>query len=188
MNNDIPSSKGSILRSLLHFVSSELSDEQFARVLDSLPPDDVHTLKGNVLSTDRIPEATLNRLTVAAARESGEDLDSFAIRAGRAELKDSLKIYRFLLSVMTPQGLLSRASAMWSTVHDRGTLTVVEQSSQGAKMQLSGFPSERAHCSRLTGWFQGLAELSSVKHPRTEHTRCISKVGGDVCEWTLHWD
>lgn len=187
MSEEIATSKGTILRSLLKFLERELTPEQYESVQALLPEEDAEILSVKVLPSQRVPEATLNRLTEAGARVKGEDLDRFGIRAGRAELEDSIGIYRFLLVVLTPAGLLSKASAFWGSVHNKGKLTVVESADLHAIVTLEDFPSERAHCARLTGWFYGLAERTKVHNLRIEHQRCKAR-GQEICEWRIDWD
>src|SRR3954451_3569681 len=100
MTDADPTTKGTILRSLLKFVSRDLSPEQYSRALAALPPEDRQLLdQSSILSTQKISEFTLNRLTVEAARAKGESVESFGRRAGRAEMADAVGIYRFLTIV-----------------------------------------------------------------------------------------
>jgi hypothetical protein len=183
----VATSKGTILKSVLKFVESELTPEERARMVGSLAPEVATLAEGRVLVSQTVPEAAINRITDAAAAAKGEDLESFGIRAGRAELADALGIYRLLFAVMTPNALLGKASSLWSQVHNTGVLTVTEKSDTHARVELKDFPSEPAHCARMTGWFHGLAEMTKVRNVRIEHDTCLTK-GGPWCGWTLHWD
>lgn len=187
MPQDVPTSRGTILNSLYRFIRRELSEEQLARFHERLTPDDATILSGTVHALQRVPEKTLNRMTEIAASELGEDLVQFGRRAGRAELEDAVRVYRFLLAVLTPNVILSRASTLWSTIHNTGRLVVADKSRIAARVRLEEFDSELSHCARLWGWIEGLAEMSRVKNPHTAHDVCLVRGEGD-CEWIVAWE
>ena len=187
MADDDPTTKGTILRSLLKFVSRDLSPEQFSRALAALPQPDRQLIEqGSILSTQKVSEFMLNRLTVEAARAKGESVESFGRRAGRAEMADAVGIYRFLTVVLTPTALLNKASTLWSAVHSHGQLIVEKESKQSARVRLTGFPSEEAHCARLSGWFEGAGEMTGAKNAKATHDICLVR-GGSECQWQLTW-
>jgi len=140
----------------------------------------------SILASQKISEFTLNRLTVAAARAKGEPLESFGKRAGRAELSDAVGVYRFMTIVLTPTALLKKASALWSTVHSHGQLLVENETGNSARVRLTDFPSEEAHCARMAGWFEGAGEMTGAKNTRVFHDACITRGDAD-CTWQLHW-
>jgi hypothetical protein len=179
--------KGAILRSLLKFIEKELTPEQRASAIASLSPGDRQVIEQPaILASQKVSEFTLNRLTVAAAEAKGETLDAFGRRAGRAELADAVGIYRFLTIVLTPTALLRKASSLWSTVHSHGQLSVEGETSQSARVRLADFPSEEAHCARLTGWFEGAGAMTGEKSIRVVHDVCLVR-GGPDCQWQLNW-
>ena len=179
--------KGSPVRSLQKFLDSELTPQQRAALLDGLPPELATRFRTPLLPTETIPVHLLNRVTEEAARVKGEPLESFARRAGREAAGDAVRgIYRFFALVLTPAALLGKASQMWSTLYNRGEMKVDEQTENGARIRIMNFPSETAGCSRVTGWIEGLAELTGVKDIEVEQTQCFAK-GGDFCEWRVKW-
>ncbi len=182
-----PTTKGAILRSLLKFVEHDLSEQQWQHMLRALPPADRELIDhGSVLPSQRVPELALNRLTAEAAKAKGEALDSFGRRAGRAELSDAVGVYRFFVIVLTPTALLHKASTLWATVHSHGQLTLENEGPGTARVRLSNFPSEEAHCSRLTGWFEGAAVMTGAKNSRVVHDVCMARGDAD-CQWQLTW-
>jgi hypothetical protein len=187
MTETVATSKGTILKSLLKFIDQELTPAQKEQIVAALPPDVASLMSGRVLVSQPVPEASLNRITDVAAAVKGEDIESFGMRAGRAELEDAMGIYRMVFAVMTPTALVGKASSLWRYVHSAGTLSVTEQSDTHARVVLSEFPSEVAHCARLAGWFQGLADMTKVRNVRIEHDVCKAK-GGPHCAWTLRWE
>jgi hypothetical protein len=179
--------KGAILRSLLKFIEKDLSPEQRSRALAALPAEDRALAEPHaILATQKVPEFMLNRLTVEAAKAKGEALEAFGRRAGRAELADAVGVYRFLTIVLTPTALLHKASSLWSTVHSHGKLIVENETSGAARVRLIEFPSQEAHCARLTGWFEGAAEMTGAKRHRIEHDVCLTR-GDAECQWQLSW-
>jgi len=186
MTEKVATTKGSILKSLLKFVETDLTPSQKEQALAALTPEERTIATERVLPSTHVPESLLNRLTASAAAAKGEDLDAFGIRAGRAELADAIGLYRFLFIVLTPNALLKKASSTWSSVHDTGAMTVENQTPTSARICLRGFPSERAHCARLTGWFVGLSEMAGAKDVRIDHTVCLT-CGGTECAWDLKW-
>ena len=180
--------KGAVLRALVKFVETDLSADQYNRAIASLPPSDQAIIRQpSILPSLKVSEFVLNRLTVEAARAKGEALDSFARRAGEAELKASVGIYRFFTFVLTPTAIVKKAATIWSTIHSHGTLTVVENSDGRAAVRLSDYPSEEAHCARLTGWMEGLGLMTGVRNTRVVHRRCMTR-GDEACEWLVTWD
>jgi hypothetical protein len=168
--------KGSPVRSLQKFIDSELTPDQRAAALASLPADYASRLQRIILATETIPVHALNEFTAAAAKARNEPLEQFARRAGREGASDAVKgIYKFFVRVL-----------MWTSLYNRGTLQVLEQSDRGARIRLADFPSEVAGCSRLTGWIERMAEMTGAKNVQVQQTHCAAK-GGPYCEWTVSW-
>jgi predicted hydrocarbon binding protein len=179
--------KGSLVRSLQKFLEAELSAEQRALALQTLPAEYATRLGGIVLATETIPVHILNALTAEAAKAKGEAVEQFARRAGREGASDAVKgIYRFFALILTPAALLSKASSMWTTLYNRGQMRIENQTDRGATIKLLDFPSETAGCARITGWIERMAELTGVKNLRVQQTQCYAK-GAPHCEWNVTW-
>jgi len=179
--------KGSPVRSLQKFIESELTPEQRDAVMKALPADFAARIRTNLLPTETIPVHMLNVLCTEAARAKGESVEQFARRAGRQAADDAVKgIYRFFAMVLTPPALLSKASRMWTSLNNRGNVTVENQTDRGATIRLLDYPSEIAGCARVTGWIERMAELTGVKNVRVHQTQCHAR-GGTCCEWNLTW-
>ena len=179
--------KGSPVRSLQKFIDAELTSEQRATVLRSLPPEYAERVGRVILATETIPVHALNQLTEAAAKARHEPVEQFARRAGRQGAEDAIKgIYRFFATLMTPAGLLAKATSMWSSLYNRGRLEVFDQKDTSAHLRLVDFPSEIAGCNRVTGWIERMAELTGAKNVHVDQTQCYSK-GAPHCEWFVRW-
>src|SRR5437762_7907041 len=115
--------KGSPVRSLQKFIDEQLTPEQRETVFTTLPPEFAKRLRAPVLATETIPIWVLNEMATQAARAKGTSLETFARQAGREAANDAVKgIYRFFALTMTPTSLLTKASTMWSTLNNRGTM------------------------------------------------------------------
>lgn len=179
--------KGSPVRSLQKFIDTELSPEQREQVFTALPIEFATRFRTAILPTETVPVHLLNRVTEEAARVKGQSVEEFAQRAGREAAADAVRgIYRFFAMILTPPALLSKASQMWSSLYNRGSLVVLEERDNGARIRLQDFPSETAGCCRVTGWLERLAELTGVKDIRVEQTHCFAQ-GDSYCEWTVQW-
>ncbi len=180
--------KGSPIRSLLHFIDEELTEQQHDELFVRLPTDHAQRFGRAILPSDTIPVAMLNRLTVEAAQARGEAVSSFARRAGRAAASEAFSgVYRIFALVLTPEKLLEKAARIWGSLYNRGEMVVEARTSNGAHIKLLNFPSEEAGCSRITGWVERMTELTGVKNAHVVQTRCFAK-GAPACEWDLSWD
>lgn len=180
--------KGGPVASLIKFIKQDLDPAQIRRAFENVPSDVADRLLNSpVLPVHTFPLALLNQLTIAAAKAKLEPPKQFAERAGRAAARDAVVgVYRFLATLVTPAKLLSRASTLFTTIYDVGTLTVDSQSSTGAEVSLTDFPSEEVGCARITGWMTQLAEHTRVKDIRVKHTSCIAR-GESRCHWSVSW-
>ena len=179
--------KGTPVRSLQKFIEGDLTPQQLQSLYSTLAPEEAQRFREQILPTETVPVALLNRVTEAAARAKGEALDPFARRAGREAAGEAVRgIYRFFALVLTPAALLSKASQMWSSIYNRGKLVVAEQTEKSARIELLDFPSEVSGCARLSGWIEKMAELTGAKDITINKTKCVAR-GDANCEWQLRW-
>ena len=180
--------KGSPVRSLQKFIEAELTPAQRESVLSTLPDPWRQRLRGPVLPTETVPVTVLNKMTEEAAHVKGEPVDTFARRAGASAAGDAVKgIYRFFALVLTPPAILSKASQMWSSLYNRGQLKVISQTDHTARLELSGIKMEPVGCSRMTGWIERMAEMTTTGgNLKLTKTKCSGK-NDDCCEWQLEW-
>jgi hypothetical protein len=180
--------KGTPVRSLLKFIETDLTDAQREKMFRALPPEIAERLRNPILATETIPVAVINTLTIEAARAKGEPAESFARRAGEYSGAEALSgVYRAFAMLLTPTALLSRAAAVWHSLYTEGVMHVEGETSSGARVILTDFPSHPIGCARVAGWLTGLAARCGTKNPRATHPTCIAK-GGKQCEWLLSWD
>ncbi|MCA1732200.1 MAG: hypothetical protein LC732_01195 [Acidobacteria bacterium] len=89
-------------------------------------------------------------------------------------------------SLLTPASMMRKASSFWSTVHSQGNLAVESQEPHKAKVILTQFSSEPAHCARLAGWMEGAGEMTGAKNVDVVHDACIAR-GATECTWQITW-
>jgi hypothetical protein len=185
---DQATTKGTVLRALLNFVQSDLTPDQYERAIAALPDSDQAIIRQpSILPSLKVSEFVLNRLTVEASRAKGESVEEFGRRAGTAELKSAVGIYRFITMILTPTAILRKAATIWSTIHSHGSLSVVEQSEGRALMRLTDFPAEPSNCARITGWMEGLGVMTNARNTKVRHGLCMTR-GDSACEWLVTWD
>ena len=173
---------------LYDFVASQLSGIELKNVLESLPEDERKWFTGHLLAHQQVPYSAVNRFTEAAAKEKGEDLESFAQKAGEYGAQQGLKtVYKFVMMVLSIEAVLRKAPLMWSRVYDAGTMTVDSDEDNKARIHVTDFPSEPAGCGRATGWFRVIGERAGAKNIRLDHAKCVAR-GDDECRWDFEWD
>jgi len=179
--------KGLPVRSLQNFIERELTAGQRDAAFCNLPPAYAARLKEQILPTEKVPVAMLNRLTEEAARARGESLEDFGRRAGCAAATDAIHgVYRFFALALTPAALLTKGGQLWTSVYSRGQLVVQDQTSTSARLVLQDFKSEPAGCARITGWIEKMAELTGVTVLQLVHDQCSAR-GAKGCAWELRW-
>jgi uncharacterized protein (TIGR02265 family) len=188
MLDDSVTVKGTPVRSLQKFVEAELTAEEREAALRNLPPEYAVRFRTPVHLTETVPVHMLNRFTEEAAKARGEDIQAFAIRAGREAADEAVRgVYRFFVKVLTPAALLSKTSQMWSSLYNRGDLRVVEQTENSARIRLEDFHAEIAGCARVTGWIERMAELTGAHRIAVSQTACSAHEDA-CCEWTVEWE
>ncbi len=181
--------KGTPVRAMVAFIDKRLTAEQKARVIRNVPPAAANLLSRHViLPVETVPVTALNRITEAAARESGTAVEVFAHEAGRAAADEAVRgIWKLAAALVTPTTLLAKGRRLWSTVYSRGRLDIEQPSAGLAVVTLADFPCEAVCCARISGWFERLFELARAKHIRVEQFECYAK-GAPACRWTLRWE
>jgi hypothetical protein len=184
---EIVTVKGTVIKSLMKFVSTELTPAQLESCLAQLPADFSGQIRGQVLMTATFPVTQVNRFTELCAAAKGEPAESFAKRAGRASADDAVKtVYRLLVMVLTPTALLQKATSMWRTIYSAGEYSVEAKRPGLAHIFLRNFPSEPVGCARVSGWIEQLGSMTKVKNLAVRHIKCIAKKDPH-CEWTVSW-
>ena len=180
--------KGTVIKSLMKFVQSELTREQLEQALSGLPVEFAKSVSGSVLVSTLFPVHLVNKFTVACATVKGESVEAFGRRAGRAAADDAVKnVYRLLVMVLTPTAMLQKATGVWRTIYSAGDFTVESIGSGESHVHLRGFPSEPVQCARITGWMEQLGEMTKAKGLAINHVKCVCKKD-DHCEWTVSWN
>lgn len=169
------------------FVTRELTAEQLERALLSLPAEDRTYFTGRLFAHTTVPLPALNAFTRAAAMQKGEPLRDFARRAGNFGAEAGLKtVYKYLLMVVSIEGVLKKAPLMWTRVYDAGALQVVSEGTT-ARIYVRDFPADEGGCGRITGWFELIGLKTRAKNIRTREEKCRTR-GASECVWLFEWD
>lgn len=179
--------KGTVVKSLMKFVTSELSAEQLEKALGELPAEFSSRVRGSVLSTATFSVTLVNQLTEACGRAKGESPETFAFRAGRAAASDAVKtVYKLLVVVLTPAALLQKATSMWRSIYSGGDFSTETIEPGRSRVHLRDFPSEVIGCARITGWLSELGDMTRSKDLNVEHKQCAAR-GASECVWSVEW-
>ena len=180
-----PMVKATPVNGLVSFVRRELTPDQLKSALAALGPDQARLFGGELLANEQVPLGLVNQFTKAAAAQKGEDVEHFAIRAGRFGADLGLKtVYKFIMALLSPQSVLRTAPMMWKKVYDSGQM-IVEPGDNSATIHVRQFVPDPAGCGRITGWFSVIAE-KSAKNPKIVHAKCGAR-GDAECIWQFHW-
>ena len=181
-----PHVKGQTLKSLLLFMRQRMQPGEVDQALAAVPADVRKEIDRGILPTSTFPMALLNRLTVDGSKASNVPLEQFAREAGSFSAAEAIKgVYRFFARVLTPDALLSRAAAMWSSMNTAGKMEVTGGKGS-ATLRLLDYPSEPVMCMRVTGWIEKMAEMTGAKTAVVRHVACVAK-GAKSCDWTITW-
>ena len=183
----LPHVKGQTLKSLLLYAESQLTPVEFQELLASVTPEERREVT-RILATSTFPMKLVNQLTTTAASIARRPVPEFAREAGRFSAAEGLKgVYRFFARILTPEALLAKATAMWSSMNLAGTMTMENTGPRSAIVRLSGYPeTEEVMCMRVTGWMEELLELAGSSRSAVTHVHCAAR-GADACEWNVTW-
>jgi hypothetical protein len=97
-------------------------------------------------------------------------------------------VYKVFFKLGSPQYIIGKVAAVWSTLADKGSLTIHEKGDKYLVLRLLDFPYRNPeYCAqRLRGWFHAPLELSGCMITESRHTVCTSQ-GGPYCEWKIAW-
>ncbi|HSP35816.1 MAG TPA: hypothetical protein VLU46_16005 [Thermoanaerobaculia bacterium] len=181
-----PHVKGQTLKSLLLFMQQKMQPPQIEQVLSKMDADTRQQIDKGILATRTFPMAMLNRLTIEGAKVASVPLEEFAREAGSFSAAEAVKgVYRLFARVLTPDAILSRAAAMWSSMNTAGKMEVMADRGS-AVLRLIDYPSQPVMCMRITGWIEKMADMTGAKNAVVKHVSCVTK-GARSCDWTITW-
>lgn len=181
--------KGTAVKSTINFLQGRLGADGYARLLESLPPEEARALTGSILQGDWYAFSLLVDLMARAEKvlppTPGRPL---AWELGRHSAEYGLStIYKVFFKVADLGFILKRAGTLFPTYYDSGTLTIVENEEHSAAARIVGFDQWcNFFCDRMQGWIERTVELSGSKRVRVTHPTCAVR-GGAHCEIRAEW-
>lgn len=177
--------KATPVNAVANFVRKDLTPAQRQALLAKLTPEEARLFDGKLMATASIPLTLMDRFTTLAAAVKGEPVFDFARRAGNFGAEEGTRtVYKFIMSLMSPESVLRAAPMMWKRVYDSGSLKAEARDGHG-EISIDDFPSSKALCGRITGWFEFIGKKSAVNSVCV-HSSCRSR-GDERCVWTFDW-
>jgi hypothetical protein len=180
--------KGSGISTTLDYIKSRFGQNALDQVLAAMPDSSRQSVTSAVV-TGWYPIEHIGDLIDAIKMTVGKGDPYFIYIATTEAAKTTFNfIYKVLFKFGSPAYCIGKVASIWSTMLNRGTLTVVEQSDNHVILRLYNFPyKNRDYCGeRLRGWFRAPLELSGCRLTKSIHSACTSR-GDDYCEWQYCW-
>lgn len=182
--------KGSAIKATLAFLEKHAGEAKTAEILARLDPGDRQMLEETMLVGNWYDLKPL--LHLMAASEGAVEVPqgrTVAWEIGRFSADFGLKtIYRLFIKLADPGFVVRKATQLFSTNYDSGSMDLVKAEPHEAVMRLTGFEEPDARfCQRLLGFMQRSLELSGAKNVRMDHPKCEAR-GDGHCEFMAKWD
>jgi hypothetical protein len=180
--------KGTALVSTMRFLAERFGDATVAQILARLSAEDRAVLDQELLVSAWYPLPVMLRLMKAAAAELGAQNPDLIKSMGRKSADYGIKtVYRIFIRIGSPQFVVARATRVFASYYDRGTMTAVESRDGHAAVELRDFPDGAPEfCDRILGWMARTIELSGAKDVRSRHSLCVHR-GDPVCRYEGDW-
>ncbi len=177
--------KATPVNALAAFVAHDLTPIQRQTLFGRLGPEVAQQFDGKLIATAYVPLELVDRFTTEAARLKGEPPFEFARRAGNAGAETGTRtVYKFIMTLLSPESVLRAAPLMWKRVYDSGSLAP-EVGDHRGKLVIHDFPFSPALCGRITGWFEYIGKKAAA-NATTRHSSCRCN-GDKECVWQFEW-
>jgi hypothetical protein len=182
--------KGTALKSTIEFLKSHMGDGPFQGLLRGLTPEEVALVSSPVLMSGWYEFSFLKKLMkLGEGHVKLQAGRSLAWELGRYSAEAALSgIYKLFFKVTDVGFIVKKASYLFPTLYDSGTMEVVDLQPNGAVMRVREFnePSPE-FCDRLQGWMERTVELTGRKRVAIDHPKCRNR-GDAYCEYHGRWD
>lgn len=180
--------KGPGPRAIVQWVKDNHGEEGVARLWDVLHPATQKMVEEGPLVTNWYPLPVFEEFVAAADRILGSGDLSVAYEMGKFSAYYGMKtVYKIFLKVGSPEFVLKKSANIWSRYFNRGRMQAQQIEDKHWILELHDFDyTSEVFCPRVTGWIQGVADLSGAKQGQVSHTNCRCK-GDPNCIWTLRW-
>lgn len=180
--------KGTAVMGGTDFIRKKYGDEAHRRIVDALPQPAREVLSGAVLAGGWYPTQVVVEYMAEAERQLGTADLALSREMGTYTAFEALStVFRLILKLTSPLGVVKRAAGMWSHYHNSGRIEIVERDRSTVMLMLYEFAVPSALlCSRWCGYFQRLAEATGARSASVRHDRCRAH-GAPVCEFEISW-
>lgn len=180
--------RGIAFLAAMKYIKQNYGEEGFAKVLESLPPEDRDVITGKLNPVTLYPMKAYISLLSATDKIFGKGDYALCSDIGRFEANETFSgLYKVFLEVGNPQAVIGKASLAWRTLHDAGSLEVERTSDKYVKGKVIDFPdSHKAFCNVLLGYFAKVIEMSGAKDLDVKEIKCRVN-GDDYCEFEVRW-
>ena len=180
--------KGTVFLATMRFLRESFGEDGLGKVLARLSPEERERLEGSVLPSAWYPVSFLLDLMRATKAEFGASMPDLYARMGRSSADYSLTtVYSMVFKVSSPQWIISRASAVFSSYYDSGKMSVSENGKGSAVLEIADFAEPAPEfCERIRAWCGRVLEHCGAKAVRVEHTQCRCR-GDATCRFKAAW-
>jgi hypothetical protein len=184
--------KGTLLVNLRAHVAATRGERAWDELLEALPGSDAKALRRPLLVSSWYDVGLWNRvlrLHLETAPDPAIEMRRYARYVAERDLNTVLKL---VLSIATPDIIVSRTSMFWSRYFDTGTLTPTHVGPRRWVLAIAGPKAEDEGPAAVTcgdgvsGWVEHALRLAGAPAPSVTHVRCRFQ-GASECSSNVGW-
>lgn len=190
-----PCVKGAAVRELARWLQTSLGQEESARVVGRVPPEersglDPHEFAFGILASRWYPVASVHALFDALLADPDcPAREQLTHEIGRHVVSQTLGgVYELLFRWMaTPERYARYAAKLWRSYYDHGTFEVRELGEHASQTTISGWEGHHAFLCELNVVAAAvLYEKMGCKGVEVKRTECVGE-GGRACSFRVTW-
>ncbi len=181
--------KGTVVVGSVAYLKERLGEQGYEKLLDTLSQEEAASLRFAVLQGHWYPfDLLLHLMAAAQGKVPLPPGRSLGWEMGRYTAETGLKtVYKVFFKVAETRYILKRATQLFSTYYDSGTMRVVESELHRATVQVAGFDQPCVQfCDRAQGWMERVVELTGARRVEMSHPQCAAR-GDAFCEYRGRW-
>ena len=180
--------KGTSVIAMTRFLKESFGEQGIDKIAERLGTEDRERLKMPILPSAWLPISFMLAVMRAARSEFGNMMPDLYVRMGRASADYSLStVYSMIFKVSSTQWIISRAAAVYANYYDTGKMSVVENGTGFAMLELNGAEEPAPElCDRLVGWCERVLEHCGAHWVKVDHSKCRCR-GDAVCAFKASW-
>jgi hypothetical protein len=170
-------------------VRARHGDEVVERVKAAMSDEARHAIyESALMPTDWIELAHAANNLVAFEQVMGTGDGTEARRLVRALAAEHFTgLYRMLLAISSPRGLIEKSRRIWTRYYDRGENVAEDVTSHSGTLRILGCPDlPRHHDWIVLPYTEEILSRAGAKDVVSEHTQCVA-TGADSCISRFSW-